>query len=399
MDYKHMTKEELIDYIEDIKKKRAFSREDQMKLTFLDSAPFTIWASDRDCIIKFWAGQCESLYGYKEADVIGKDFVNLFVAPDEQKAAREDQISIIDNGEVFHNIANDVAKSGNTLRLLTNCWRGKAPDSDEYWNFEMGLIIDFYKQEEARLEKIINESRQLKVGVDAFLGISKDARDKYIEKRNSLRKAIHECDQKAIALHKREAFKSKMKPIRSRLDEINESINQLIENSTLGVQTCAVSTQVDTLTKQFEDEYAEIMFKFEDLVADFQEISMDYIPISENVTVEKETIIQDASTYHSSLHDRAYTLKHEIEDKIKSFKLNISDKSTSQYLQQLNDNLDATVILIKQISDDQIQVVESLQNVNKIGEIITIRKAMHSKFERHESTLQKIDNQFRGKRL
>ena len=55
-------------------------------------------------------GQCEALYGYKSEDVLGKDFVDLFVAVDEQKAAREDQISIIDDGAVFHNIANDVGK-------------------------------------------------------------------------------------------------------------------------------------------------------------------------------------------------------------------------------------------------------------------------------------------------
>lgn len=46
-------------------------------------------------------GQCEALYGYKSEDVLGKDFVDLFVAVDEQKAAREDQISIIDDGAVF----------------------------------------------------------------------------------------------------------------------------------------------------------------------------------------------------------------------------------------------------------------------------------------------------------
>lgn len=397
MDYQNMTKDELIDYINEMKKKRAFTYEDQMKLTFLDSAPFTIWASDRNCIIKFWAGQCENLYGYKKEDVIGKDFVDLFVAPDEQKAAREDQISIIDNGEVFHNIANDVAKSGNTLRLLTNCWRYKAPDSNEYWNFEMGLIIDFYKQEEARLEKIIEESRQLKAGVNAFIELTEKIRTQYNEKRNSLRKSIHECDQKAISLRKREAFKAIMKPLRTRLDGINEDINILVENATLSIQTCAISTQVEILTKRFNDDYNEIMFRFDELVADFQEISMDYIPISENVSAERDTIIHDASTYHSLLHERAYTLKHEIEDKIDSFKLNISSKSNSQYLKQLNENRDAVAALLKQISDYQIQVVESAQSVNELSKMILIRKAMHSKFEQHEATLKKISDQFRGR--
>jgi hypothetical protein len=188
-----------------------------------------------------------------------------------------------------------------------------------------------------------------------------------------------------------------MKPLRTRLDGINEDINSLVENATLSIQTCAISTQVEILTKRFNDDYDEIMFRFDELVADFQEISMDYIPISENVAAERETIIKDASTYHSLLHERAYTLKHEIEDKIDSFKLNISSKSNSQYLIQLEDNRDAVAALIKQISDYQIQVIDSAQNVNEFSKIILIRKAMHSKFEQHEAALKKISDQFRGK--
>lgn len=173
LNYDEMTKEELIQYIKECKEKRAFTYEDQMKLAFLDSSPFTLWASDRNCRIKLWMGQCEALYGYKSEDVLGKDFVDLFVAVDEQKAAREDQISIIDDGAVFHNIANDVGKNGNTLRLLTNCWRLKDPISGEYWNAEMGLIIDFFNQEVVRLEQIITESRMLKTRVTQFIDCTK----------------------------------------------------------------------------------------------------------------------------------------------------------------------------------------------------------------------------------
>ena len=62
LNYDEMTKEELIQYIKECKEKRAFTYEDQMKLAFLDSSPFTLWASDRNCRIKLWMGQCEALY-------------------------------------------------------------------------------------------------------------------------------------------------------------------------------------------------------------------------------------------------------------------------------------------------------------------------------------------------
>lgn len=156
MNYKDMTKEDLIAYIEEMKEKRAFTYEDQMKLVILDNSPFTVWASDRNCIIKLWMGQCESLYGFSSEEAIGKDFVDLFVAEDEKVAARRDQIDIIDNEAVFHNIANDIGRNGNTLQLVTNCRRIKDPVSGEYWNAEMGLIIDYLEQEKDRLKSIVN---------------------------------------------------------------------------------------------------------------------------------------------------------------------------------------------------------------------------------------------------
>lgn len=150
MNYENMTKGELIDYIEELKAKRAFTYEDQMKLLILDSSPFTVWASDRNCKIRLWMGQCETLYGFSSKEAIGKDYVDLFVAEDEKVAARRDQIDIIDNEAVFHNIANDVGKNGNTLQLVTNCRRIKDPISGEYWNAEMGLVISYLDQEKDR---------------------------------------------------------------------------------------------------------------------------------------------------------------------------------------------------------------------------------------------------------
>lgn len=61
MDYDKLTKEELISLLRELESQRAFTYEDRMKLEILDQSPFTIWASDRDCKITFWDGQCEHL--------------------------------------------------------------------------------------------------------------------------------------------------------------------------------------------------------------------------------------------------------------------------------------------------------------------------------------------------
>ena len=52
--------------------------EDQLKLAILDKSPFTIWASDRNCMIKMWDGQCESMYGRKKEDEARKWFICLY---------------------------------------------------------------------------------------------------------------------------------------------------------------------------------------------------------------------------------------------------------------------------------------------------------------------------------
>ena len=84
-----MTKEELIAKLTEFENQRAFTFEDQMKLAILNKSPFTIWASDRDYKITLWEGQCEALYGYSREFAIGKDYVSLFVAPDENRPLEE----------------------------------------------------------------------------------------------------------------------------------------------------------------------------------------------------------------------------------------------------------------------------------------------------------------------
>ena len=127
MDFQNYTKEQLIAYIQKLEKNSDITYEDRMKLLILDGSPLTLSASDRDCRIKLWLCKSESLYGFSTEEAMGSDFVDLFVSKDERMQARLDQIKIIDNGEEFHNLAFDVAKSGNTLKLLTVCRRIEDP--------------------------------------------------------------------------------------------------------------------------------------------------------------------------------------------------------------------------------------------------------------------------------
>lgn len=390
--YEDMTKEELIEYLEECKAKRAFTYEDQMKLAFLDSSPFTLWASDRNCRIKLWMGQCEALYGYKSEDVLEKDFVDLFVAPDEQKAAREDQLSIIDNGAVFHNIANDIGKNGNTLRLLTNCWRLKDPVSGEYWNAEMGLIIDFFNQEVARLEQIINESRLLKSRVTQFIECTKQYKGQFLERKKSINQAIRECDRKAVIQKKRTEFKARIKNIRCDLSTIEDKLNTTIDNYFDNVKACGSSSECETLLQKFKDECDSILFQFEDLITDFQEISLDYDD-NGGVIFGKDSVLKDVAVLYESRYGQAFNLKVRIEKEIDDYKSlgNISDSST--VLSALIEAKNAVEAIIKKINSIELDVYDKVTTVKQEGDLLAIRREMEGAYSDIENCLKQISEQ------
>lgn len=323
MNYEEMTKDELIAYIEEIRAKRAFTYEDQMKLAILDNSPFTVWASDRNCIIKLWMGQCESLYGFSSEEVIGKDFVDLFVAKDEKVAARRDQIDIIDNEAIYHNIANDIGKNGNTLQLVTNCRRIKDPISGEYWNAEMGLIIDYLEQEKDRLKSIVAESQRIKSCVTQFVEDTNQFKERFLNRKKSINTAIWGCEQKATALGRRLEFKEKILGIRSRLDGLSRKMNDVYDDHILKMQSCASFNRFEETRHSFFGEYERISEALECIALDVFEISCDY-DVEQNLVSERDTLMRDIASQFRSLSDLSHNVIREVEKEIADYKNQIT---------------------------------------------------------------------------
>lgn len=389
MDLNDMTKEQLIEYIHDLEKKRAFSYEDQLKLLFLDASPFTMWASDRDCTIKFWAGQCENLYGFKKEDAIGKDFVELFVAPDEQKAAREDQISIIDDGAIFHNIANDRGKNGNTLRLLTNCWRLKVPDSNEYWNIEMGLIIDFFNQEVERLEQIIAESRALKAKVTQFIEYTKQYRQQFSERRKSLRSAIQKCDSEAIRQNKRRLYVDEVRPIRASIDVITERFNELIDKYSQLIKECGSSEECEECIDQFNDDYEDISFDFNDLVMNFQEISHPYTH-GDLIVGLRDTTIKLFAERYAKLYSSAQDIKNEVLAEIDEYKSNISTNMNNEIAQEMLRRDHKIDSIVKGLRNTYIEALRKVNSASSTKELIEVQNSVETKYSEFQAELDAV---------
>lgn len=388
MDFENMTKEELIDYIQKMQTQRAFSEEDQFLLKILDDSPFTIWASDRNCIIKFWKGQCEVLYGYKKEQALGKDFVDLFVAEDEKKAAREDQLKIIDSGEVFHNIANDMAKNGNTLRLLTNCWRMKAPHSDEYWNVEMGLIVDFFYQEIERLEEIITESRLYKARTTQFIELTKHLRKQFAERKKVFNDAIRECDREAVIAKKRTEFKKRTEPVKRSIKQIEEQISELIDEYLHKIQVSGSATECGELTDKFKEAYEAILDKFEDIVTDFQEVNVEFS--TDGVIIGKDSILKDTALEHEKYHIMAFNLKLSISKQIDSIRAQVTVNKSSTLLQfyvELQDSVDA---IMKEINTIQERIYNEIGIVQTYNGVVEIRKNMLTEYEKVGKRINEI---------
>ena len=329
MNYENMTKEELIAYIEEMKMKRAFTYEDQMKLVILDNSPFTVWASDRDCKIKLWMGQCETLYGFSSEKAIGKDFVDLFVAEDEKVAARRDQIDIIDNEAVFHNIANDIGRNGNTLQLITNCRRVRDPVSGEYWNAEMGLIIDYLEQEKDRLKSIVTESQRIKSCVTQFIEDTKQVKEQVSNRKNLINAAIRDCEQKAATLRRRAEFKKNISDIRSNLTGLTQKMNEIYDTYVSKMQSCATYNDCEAVRQLFYKEYEVISESLEDMALDVREISCDY-DIEQNLVSDKDALMKDMASKFRLLSELSHTIMCEIEKEIIDYKDQVSANPNSE---------------------------------------------------------------------
>ena len=151
MDYDKMTKEELIEEINKLKKEKSISREDRLKLKISERVPFTMWACDRNFKIVLWECGSECVYKYRKEDIIGENYLELFVHEYEREQSKKDCIEIIDHDLMQKNfIATDCSKNGTRPMLATNCFRIWDEETKEYLQAEVSLDI-------SNLQEKINE--------------------------------------------------------------------------------------------------------------------------------------------------------------------------------------------------------------------------------------------------
>lgn len=318
MNLDSMSREELIEYIHKMKSQRAFTYEDQLKLTILDKSPFTIWASDRNCIIHLWEGQCESMYGRKKEDVIGKDFVDLFVARDEQPAARRDQLEIIDNDKMYHNIANDQGRNGNTLHLITNCFRIQDPKSGEYWNAEMGVSIDYYEEEKRQLAENIAEGRLIQSCVSEFLDSQRQYREQFINRKESLLAAIRAGTIDAVKLNRGNEYREICGEIKEKIKAIEQRLNSVLSDYLKEMSKCTTHLACQNVRFNFIETYNSVLDDFGELVLEYEVICVEFND-KQNIIILKDSVMKETTAYNTRMANLAQEVWLRAEANIKEY--------------------------------------------------------------------------------
>ena len=387
--YDGYTKEELIQLLIELEQKRAFSYEDQLKLTILDKSPFTVWASDRNCIIRMWEGQCESMYGRKKEDVLGKDFVDLFVARDEQAAARRDQLEIIDNGKEFHNIANDQGRNGNTLQLITNCFRVKDPETGEYWNAEMGVAIDYYEEEKKQLARNIEEGRLIQTLISDFGETQRQYREQFIDRKEALLAAIRAGERDAARQRKLPEYREKTQVIKTKVQQIEKDLDATIVEYYKLMRNCTSSSACTEIKTKFNSVLRKILNEFDDLVLELEIISVDVTNESSLVSL-KDEVMKATTAKNTRLESLAHELWLKSEDEITAYSSLGTITNESNRLTTLKEQRDQIIALKNEIHTIGDEIYSQLTNATTEESILSIKESMEKRYGNLETKLHEI---------
>lgn len=387
--YDGYSKEELIQLLLELEQKRAFSYEDQLKLTILDKSPFTIWASDRDCIIRMWEGQCESMYGRKKEDVIGKDFVDLFVARDEQAAARRDQLEIIDNGKEFHNIANDQGRNGNTLQLITNCFRIKDPKTGEFWNAEMGVAIDYYEEEKKQLARNIEEGRLIQTLISDFSETQRQYREQFTDRKEGLLASIRTGERNAARQKKLSGYREQTRGIKVKVQQIENDLENTIVEFYKLMRNCTTSFTCFEIKRKFNLALKKILNEFDDVVLELEIMNFDITNQSSSVSL-KDEVMKATTAKNTCLETLAHEIWLKAEDAITEYSSLGTITSESVRLRKLKEQRDQIISLKKEIHAIGDEIYSQLTNTTDEDTIMSIKESMEEQYSELETQLHEI---------
>lgn len=390
-DYHEMTKDELIAYLQDIEDKRAFSVEDQIVLRIIDELPFSLWASDENCIITFWTDKAASLYGYTKKQALGKDFVKLFVDPDEQPQARIDQKKITDEGEQFHNIAHDRGKNGNILNLMTFCSRIYDPKTNKPWNAEMGIIMDFYEDEIKKWKIFTGEARETRNLIEQYSEMA-DGFYTQIENRHVLLEdSIQNCLIQAAKVGKRNEVQDEVNRIKAELKEGKSTAKEILVHFREAIKESTSKEQCRTLLDKLKEDNETVSSITNDLIVDVVELSSN-CESNQNLLVEKDNLLTKINDTLNRINERIVLITKGINDKMEAYKTSITgepDTEKGPYAEHIK-QMNSLTLLKDSIRTEELGMRQKVRNAKSEADIDIIHKELASKSDQWDKQLEKI---------
>ncbi len=125
--------------LDQVRLKRA---EQRLKLAIIERAPFSMWACSRDYEIVLWTANAAHLYGLSDSEVLGKNYLDLFVDAPEREQSQIDCLRVIDEDYKQSNFfAYDRRQDGSRLLLLTNVFRIYDNVREQYLQAEVALNV------------------------------------------------------------------------------------------------------------------------------------------------------------------------------------------------------------------------------------------------------------------
>ena len=346
-----MSKEELIEYIRDCQTKRAFCYEDQIKLAILDKSPFSIWASDRDCRITLWAGQCENMYGYKATDMIGKNYIDMFVAEDEKSTAAKDHLSIVDDGKPFHNLARDEHIDGSHPLILTNCFRIRDPKSGDSWYAEMGLNVEFFDDELRKYNEMVTTSQRIKASRHNLESYAEQFKEQISDRKKSLIDSLLEGASCAKQMGKVIEYSVQMRDFIKRLDSVVDEIDKEATNYYTRITSCDVLSDCERIRKEFIAKCDRINTSFALIIIEVLAFLQDYDSANAELAGKRDEIIKEINDKEFVIRGKINDIISKINDTRDKFILNLKTTGDSTTLSEFDRKINYYYALLRELNE------------------------------------------------
>lgn len=220
------------DFIDELKKLRAFSKSDRFKLKVVDNAPFSMWACDEKYIIRYWECECKRIYGYTAEQAIGQRYLELFVAAAERNQSEIECTKIIEGrsapGEFINNIAVDFDSFGRDVTLMTNCFRIFDEDSQKWLQAEIALPTDVKKvvQKHADILRNYQKLRSMIIQYDSDSKSFLDSVSTRVKNLTAVTRRINHARKRSI-LPKEDI--TKLDALQFSIEEIHKEIVHLVD--------------------------------------------------------------------------------------------------------------------------------------------------------------------------